>query len=309
MSKKMRLLYPLFIIVLLISACNMPSANTNQNISGTTAAQTVQAMLSATPVLVPMSITSTPPFPIPPTLTSIPLVISTITPAASATPRCNIARFITDVTIPDGTVMTPGQKFTKKWRIKNDGDCAWNGFTLVFDSGDAMSAAASNALAPLNPGQEIDISLDMTAPIVPGLYRGYWRVVTNGGVSVPIVGGYQNKSFYVDIKVQTVTPTFTPTNTSTPFAVTSLMFVNSGICGNFTATINITTNAPGTVTYQWKFDDATLIVPVESLIFAAAGTQSDSYTWTTVTPGTHWIDVYVDNPNHQNFGRASFTCP
>src|SRR5512138_1314450 len=30
-----------------------------------------------------------------------------------------------DVTIPDGTQMTPGQQFVKTWKIKNDGICTW----------------------------------------------------------------------------------------------------------------------------------------------------------------------------------------
>lgn len=115
----------------------------------------------------------------------------------------------------------------------------------------------------------------------------------------------------------TFTPTFTPsptptlTFTPTPaFTVSSVNFVNSGICGNFTATANITTNGAGTATYHWVWSDGSVDAAVHPpLVFAAAGTQSVSTTWTTTAPGTNWIDIYIDTPNNKQFGRASFTCP
>jgi hypothetical protein len=113
----------------------------------------------------------------------------------------------------------------------------------------------------------------------------------------------------VDIKVQKPT-TATPTNTPTPlFAVTSVTFTNTGGCGAFTATANIVVNGPGTVTLHWiRSDNASVPVP-PPLVFAAAGTQSASVSWATTATGTNWFDVYIDAPNNQQFGRASFTCP
>jgi hypothetical protein len=207
MEKKTRLFNLLIIIALFLSACNLPSKNV-EDIASTAAAQTVEALLSATPSgIVTPSFT---PLPTLATLTPIPLPISTNTPVSTATTNCNVAQFITDVTIPDGTIMTPNQAFTKKWRIKNIGSCSWTGFSLVFDSGDAMSGPATKAISALNSGQEVDLEVGLTAPATPGNYRGYWRINTNGGVLVPIVNGNQGKSFYVDIKVQNaVTATYT----------------------------------------------------------------------------------------------------
>ncbi|MFN3492360.1 MAG: NBR1-Ig-like domain-containing protein, partial [Anaerolineales bacterium] len=215
-----------------------------------------------------------------------------------------LAQFVTDVTIPDGTTMLPGQTFNKKWRLRNIGACAWNGYSLVFDSGESMNGPATKAIAAVNPGQEIDIDVDLKAPTTPGTYRGYWRLVTNGNVLVPIVSGYQGRAFYVEIKVAA------PTNTPAPiFAVTSVSFANVGGCGGFTTTANITTNGAGTVKVKWiRSDGATPPVPPD-LVFAAAGTQSVSISWTTTASGTHWFDLYVDSPNNQQFGRAQFTCP
>jgi hypothetical protein len=251
-------------------------------------------------------------------VTPIPQPIFTNTPAATATSPCNVAQFIKDVTIPDGTIMAQGQAFTKTWRIKNVGTCAWNGFSLVFDSGDAMGGAASSAIAVVNPGQEIDLSVNMTAPTAPGNYRSYWRIVTNSNILVPIVGGVGSKSFYADIKVQngTVTPSV-PTKTATPtlFAVTSVSFTTSGDCTatGFTATANITGNRDGTVTYHFIRSDGAVDGATHApLVFSAAATQaSEPYTWIlpAVSGTTYWIEIYIDTPNNQQFGRASITCP
>ncbi len=213
MNKRNRIFSLLFIAVLVISACNLPSGSQGEEARLTAAAQTVEALLSATPAVTQNTNT---PLPIgSATITSTPLVINTNTPIASATTNCNLAEFVTDVTIPDGTIMIPNQAFTKKWRIKNIGSCVWNGYNMVFDSGDAMNGPASKPIAAVNPGQEVDLEVNLTAPAAPGSYKGYWRIVTSGNVLVPVVSGYQGKSFYVDIKVQT-TATATATSTLPP---------------------------------------------------------------------------------------------
>jgi hypothetical protein len=305
MKKTTRLFNLMIVITLFLSACNLPSSNV-EDAASTVAAQTVEALLSATPVpSVPTA--SFTPLPVPATLTPIPLPISTNTLAPTATTNCNAAQFVTDVTIPDGTIMTPGQTFTKKWRVKNIGSCTWTGFSLVFDNGDAMGGPASQAISTLNPGQEIDLEVNLKAPATTGNYRSYWRINTNGSVLVPIVNGYLGKSFYVDIKVQN-----TVTNTSAPsaFAVTGVSFTNGGVCGAFTATANVVANGAGSVTYHWVWSDgATDTLSHAPIVYTAAGTQSVNTTWSVAAAGTYWIDIYIDTPNHQQFGRASFTCP
>ncbi len=212
MNKRNRVLNLLLIAVLFLFACNLPSASQGEEASLTAAAQTVEALLSATPAL---TINTNTPLPaVSATITSTALPGSTNTPIASATTNCNLAQFITDVTVPDGTIMTPNQAFTKKWRMKNIGSCVWNGYSMVFDSGDAMGGPASKPIAAVNPGQEVDLEVNLTAPAAPGNYKGYWRIVTSGNVLVPVVNGNQGKSFFVDIKVQApVVASPTPTNT------------------------------------------------------------------------------------------------
>lgn len=295
MRKITRLFHPFIVVALFLSACNLPS-NDPEDARATAAAQTVEALMSA----IPPTATFTP---IGGDATLTPTPTNTSTPEPTATPTCPQGLFVTDITIPDGTLMTPGQSFTKKWRIRNTGQCAWTGYTLVFDSGDSMSGPASKPIGVVNPGQEVDLEVTLTAPNTPGNYKGYWRIVSNNNILVPMLNGYQGRAFYVDIKVQAP-----PTNTSQPFAVTSVNFTNAGGCGGFTATASITTNGPGTVTYTWKFSD-NATVPNETLTFASAGTQTDSFTWNATNPGTYWIDIYIISPNNQQFGRAQFTCP
>ncbi len=295
------------IIALFLAGCNLPSGNPQgEEAAATFAAQTVEALLKTSPT------PATPVFTATASLTPVPLPTNTPVPSPTATPVCPQAQFITDVTIPDGTVLKPGEAFTKKWRLRNTGTCAWNGFTLVFDSGDAMGSPASEPIGVVNPGQEVDLDVNMTAPNSAGNYRGYWRIVSNNNVLVPILNGYQGRAFYVDIKVAAPP---TATNTSAPaFAVTSVTFTNTGGCAiapttNFTATANVTVNGPGTVKLRWiRSDNANVPVPPD-LVFAAAGTQSVSISWATTASGTHWFDIYVDSPNNQQFGRAQFTCP
>jgi len=306
MEKKTRLFTLLIVIALFLSACNLPSKNNDEDVASTAAAQTVEALLSATPVS-GIATPSFTPLPVPATLTPNPLPGITNTPLATATTNCNVAQFITDVTIPDGTIMAPNEAFNKKWRLKNIGTCAWTGFSLIFDSGDAMSGPATKAISTLNPGQEVDLDVNLIAPATVGTYRGYWRINTNTGVLVPIVNGSQGKSFYVDIKVQNPV---TATNTSAPFSVTTVTFTNIGGCGAFTATANITANGAGSVTYHWvRSDGATDGVSHPAVVYTAAGTQSVNTTWSASGTGTYWIDIYIDTPNNQQFGRASFICP
>lgn len=311
MNKKIRLFNLLTIAALLISACNLPSGDSSESIAKTAAAQTVQALLSATP---PISMTAslTPPA-FASTLTYTPAPIITNTPIATATSNCNIAQFITDVTVPDGTIMMPGQAFTKKWRIKNIGACAWNGFSAVFDSGDAMGGPATNAIAALNPGQEIDLAINLVAPNAPGNYRGYWRITTNGNVLVPIVNGSQGKTFYVDIKVQTATavPTNTATTVAPVFSVTGVSYAvstwsDAGHTNCPRITASITVNGAGNVDYHWVRSDGA--GTSGTLVFAAAGTQAVTADWALgsvwAPAPDEWMGIYIDTPNHQDFGHA-----
>ncbi len=57
-------------------------------------------------------------------------------PTASLGDACNNSSFVSDVTVPDGTVLPPGQNFDKVWAVKNTGSCTWDdGYALIYIGG------------------------------------------------------------------------------------------------------------------------------------------------------------------------------
>ena len=205
MFKVARNLLLLILIISILAACNLPSkANPTQdpNAVFTAAALTVQAQLTQA---APFSTLTLPPPAA--TNTSVPpptLPASTLLPAASATPVCDQAAFVKDVSIPDGSQISPGGAFTKTWRLRNAGTCGWSGYTLIFDSGDAMGSTSPQTIGNVPPGQEVDLSVNFTAPNTAGTYRSYWRIRNSSGVFIPVLGGTQGKTFFVEIKVVVV---------------------------------------------------------------------------------------------------------
>jgi hypothetical protein len=133
-------------------------------------------LLSATPNTVLLS----------PTPTFTPLASSTVqqqvatSAATSVVPvaTCDKSVYISDVTIPDGTVITPGQTFTKTWKVSNTGTCAWTAtYQIIFISGDLMGGKATPIGKIVNPGESIDVSVSLTAPAAAAAnLTGTWRL-------------------------------------------------------------------------------------------------------------------------------------
>ena len=208
----------LLLLSLVISSCNMPqdglSPAEKTAIINTSVAETIAAGFEVSPQ--PSGTYS-----VGPTATPDPNSEVTNTPEPSNTPEpdtptpsetpipCNLAKFISDVTVPDGTIFEPGETFTKTWRLKNVGSCAWtSGYDIVFSGGDAMDAPASVQLTAgtVNPGQNVDVSVDMTAPASEGTYRGNWKLREPGDE----LFGIENSSsglFWVEIEVEDPAPT------------------------------------------------------------------------------------------------------
>jgi hypothetical protein len=81
------------------------------------------------------------------------------------TKKLSEARYIADITVPDGTLIQPGDTFVKTWRIRNSGESTWGeGYTLAYFGDDKMGAPDSVPLPPANPGQVVDVSVTLTAP-------------------------------------------------------------------------------------------------------------------------------------------------
>ncbi|KAJ1279769.1 hypothetical protein BS78_04G180800 [Paspalum vaginatum] len=96
------------------------------------------------------------------------------------------SRFILDVTVLDGTLMTPSTSFTKIWRMHNNGSIVWPlGTQLIWVGGDQFALHTSVPLEiPLNGfpvDKEIDVAVDFVAPTRPGRYISYWRLASPSG--------------------------------------------------------------------------------------------------------------------------------
>jgi hypothetical protein len=97
----------------------------------------------------------------------------------SPSPACtNRAAFIDDLTIRDNTVVPAGAAFTKAWRLRNDGTCAWTSdYQLVFVGGDGLGGQPAVPLRlAVMPGEPLDLEIDLTAPVLPGTYQGFWKL-------------------------------------------------------------------------------------------------------------------------------------
>jgi hypothetical protein len=140
------------------------------------------------------------------TSTSGPTPTSSLTPTPTQTSiptGCDQAKFITDVTIPDGTLFHPGTTFTKTWRIQNSGTCDWtSSYSMVFYNGTQMGGPASIALpSTVAVGQTVDLTINMTAPAAAGRYRGYWALRNAQGRAFGLGASDPIQPFWVDINV------------------------------------------------------------------------------------------------------------
>lgn len=102
------------------------------------------------------------------------------TPRTANTP---LARFVQDVNMGDrGATLSPSEKFTKIWRMRNEGGAAWAENTvLTFVGGDQLGAPEAVTVPAVAASEEVDIAVDMVAPSVPGRYVSYWRLCTPDG--------------------------------------------------------------------------------------------------------------------------------
>lgn len=205
------------LLILLLAACNMPR-ETSSSSEGTSRIQTSVAET----VAADERANTQPTEGLPPESTQTPDPGEEDTPQPSNTPipntatpsktpiPCNLAKFIDDVTIPDGTKFGPGDAFTKTWSLKNVGSCTWtSGYDIVFYSGDSMGAPSTVQITTgtVNPGQIIEVSVNLIAPDSAGTYRGNWKM---RDPSDNIFGIENSTSGYFWVEIKVVIPTDTP---------------------------------------------------------------------------------------------------
>jgi hypothetical protein len=125
-------------------------------------------------------------------------------PVTTPVPSClDSIEYIKDVTIPDGTRIDDGDWFTKTWRIRNNGDCTWTrDYDLIFLSGYRMNGSSVIPMGgDVEPGQVVDLTVDLKAPSDNGTYWGYW-MLRNADGDIFGLGDDANLPFWVKIVVE-----------------------------------------------------------------------------------------------------------
>lgn len=96
---------------------------------------------------------------------------------------CDDAAWVSDVTVPDGTQMSPGQDFVKTWNIRNTGSCTWGtGYVPIFAYGEKMGGIAEPLNGAIAPGEEVEISVRFKAPSNTGEFASTWRMANASNI-------------------------------------------------------------------------------------------------------------------------------
>jgi hypothetical protein len=134
---------------------------------------------------------------------------------------CNNLLLLRDESIPAGTVMKPGESFTKIWKVENNGTCNWVfQYRLVFLSGERMDGEPAGLGKVIEPAKWTQLSIGLTAPKNPGTFTSTWRFGDQAGnmfgstLSVSIVVAPPTNT--PAPPTLTLTPSETPTSTTTP---------------------------------------------------------------------------------------------
>jgi hypothetical protein len=163
--------------------------------------------------------TASTPTPAPTTVPTLPQATpfsspSTVTPLRGATATkpgddcLNDAVFVEDVTIPDFSLVEPGETLDKHWTVRNSGTCDWGaGYRLVRLGADDFTGPTEIALYPAAAGSSAELRVALVAPDEPGEYISRWQAYSDEGVPF-------GQEIYLLIRIPTPTPEPTATKQS-----------------------------------------------------------------------------------------------
>ena len=309
-NRKVNFLSILILSALFVTSCGGASAETDTiatAVAMTVAAQATQkAQATVTPRPTEASRTSTP------EATSTGQTAPTFAPPTAPGPigsgdACLLANLISE-TIPDGTVMQPGETFWKTWRLKNNGTCTWNSsYKIVYWSGDLMGGLLEYQFPEVvSPGEDVDVTILMKAPASNGNFSSYWKLQSEWGGQFGV--GQYDQPFYVQVNVNDATnPNYTVTNVTYNVVRDPAVGCTTNVWYYVNATI--TTNGPATVRYQWLQSDGNNTGTGKTLKFTGAGSQTLTRSWSFhlgATPGTKWMQIVIHEPDYQEFPQATF---
>lgn len=119
------------------------------------------------------------------------------TPTPLCTPNLT---FLRDLSIPDGTHVSPGELLDKRWLVENSGSCNWDvNYRLRWVSGEQMGAPTEQALYPARSGTQATIRILFTAPVESGTYRSAWQAYDPQGQPF-------GDPFFIEVIVESPTP-------------------------------------------------------------------------------------------------------
>jgi hypothetical protein len=135
--------------------------------------------VKSTPYIPPtVRIGSTPiVLPVTPQVAPLDTQVQSETPLSTPTPECKAGlTFIRDLTLPDGTVVLPGQTLDKRWQVENSGSCNWDTrYRLKLIAGPNLGAVIDQALYPARSNTQALIRITFTAPDESGVQRSAWQ--------------------------------------------------------------------------------------------------------------------------------------
>ena len=201
--------------LILLAGCTVPiSTNSTSFPNPTSIYQTVSVGLTQTVLPAPTAVNTRPglqnPTPLP-VSASVSPGLSTPTGSVQADQvettaepcdRASAGKPSIDVSVPDGARFTPGEPFSKVWRLVNTGSCTWTqGYSVVWFSGESFSSIRSQVFSVDVPtGHSADITVDMVAPDVPGIHQSNWKLSAPNG-SLFGIGPNADAPFWVRIEV------------------------------------------------------------------------------------------------------------
>jgi hypothetical protein len=90
-----------------------------------------------------------------------------------------------EVSVPDGTLVQPGEVFNKSWELRNAGTVPWHGRFLsrlgASEGDDVPQSPARVPIPDTEPGESVTISVPVRAPESPGEYQVHWKMTDQHG--------------------------------------------------------------------------------------------------------------------------------
>jgi hypothetical protein len=103
---------------------------------------------------------------VPQLFTTVPTVTLTATIAGPCT---NNLSFLDDITIDDGTSVSPGSSIDKQWLVQNSGSCNWDStYRIRGIGGDPLGANTERLLYPAKAGTQATVLSEFIARFTEG---------------------------------------------------------------------------------------------------------------------------------------------